>query len=74
VRWRAILLSKPSVVLPRPSPQLGRGYFLNNWLLIVVSLLYAAAAIEQIAKGNYWLAVVLTGYVIANVGLWKLAP
>jgi hypothetical protein len=46
----------------------------SNWLLAVVSLLYAAAAIEQIVKGNYWLAMVLTGYVIANVGLWKLAP
>jgi hypothetical protein len=46
----------------------------SGWLLAVVGLLYAAAAVDQIVKGNYWLALVLTGYVIANVGLWKLAP
>jgi hypothetical protein len=46
---------------------------MSSWLIIVTGLIYAYIGIEQLWKGNPYMAVVYTGYAFSNVGLYLLA-
>lgn len=39
------------------------------WLLVVVTVLYAGQVVQSAWQGQYAQAVIVVGYVIANVGL-----
>jgi hypothetical protein len=45
---------------------------MSGWLIIIVGLLYAAVAIEQVWKGHLGMAIVYGGYAFSNVGLWLI--
>ena len=45
---------------------------MSSWLIVVVGLLYAAVAVEQVVKGHFGLAIVYSGYAFSNVGLWLI--
>ena len=42
---------------------------MSGKLIFVVTVLYLGVAIDQANKGNLWMALVWTGYAIANIGM-----
>ena len=43
---------------------------MSGWLIILVTVIYAGIAVEQLFKGNIPMAVVYAGYAFANIGLY----
>tara|TARA_R110000868_G_scaffold319299_1_gene580093 strand:+ start:199 stop:339 length:141 start_codon:yes stop_codon:yes gene_type:complete len=43
---------------------------MSNWLLGLVTVIYAGISIEQLFKGNIPMAIVYAGYTFANIGLY----
>ena len=56
--------------LPNASALCGRT--MTTYLLGFVTLLYAVAALDSLIRGNWGMALVLTGYTVANAGLLLL--
>lgn len=46
---------------------------MSSWLIIVTGLIYGYIAVEQLFKGNPYMAIVYSGYAFSNVGLYMLA-
>jgi hypothetical protein len=46
---------------------------MNAWLLGAVTVLYLVAAVDNLMRGAYPLALVLTSYAAANLGLLLMA-
>lgn len=46
----------------------------SPWLIWIVTFLYAGEAGRLLMKGNYDFALILCGYVIANIGLIRVTP
>lgn len=46
---------------------------MSSWLIILTGLIYFYIAIEQVCKGNPYMAIVYSGYAFSNVGLYFLA-
>jgi hypothetical protein len=46
---------------------------LSAWLIILTGAIYAYIAVEQLLKGNPYMAVVYAGYAFSNVGLYLMA-
>ena len=46
---------------------------MSGWLIILVTVIYAGIAVEQLFKGNIPMGVVYAGYSFSNLGLWVLA-
>lgn len=45
---------------------------MSAWLIILVGLIYAAVAVDQILKKNFAMALVFGGYAVSNIGLLKV--
>ena len=43
---------------------------MSGWLIILVTVIYAGIAVEQLFKGNIPMGVVYSGYAFANIGLY----
>jgi hypothetical protein len=46
---------------------------MSAWLIVLTGAIYAYIAVEQLLRGNPYMAVVYTGYAFSNVGLYFLA-
>ncbi len=45
---------------------------MSSWLIVLVGIIYACVAYEQLNCGNIELAAVFGGYTLSNVGLYYL--
>jgi hypothetical protein len=45
---------------------------MSAWLIVLTGLIYAYIAVEQLLKGNPYMAIVYGGYAFSNVGLYLL--
>jgi hypothetical protein len=43
---------------------------MSSWLVAIFGLGYLYVAIEQVVRGNPWVALMFFGYAVANVGLY----
>ena len=43
---------------------------MSGWLIILVTVIYAGIAVEQLFKGNIPMGVVYAGSAFANIGLY----
>ena len=43
---------------------------MSGWLIILVTVIYAGIAVEQLFKGNIPMGVDYAGYAFANIGLY----
>ena len=43
---------------------------MSGWLIILVTVIYAGIAVDQLFKGNIPMGVVYAGYAFANIGLY----
>lgn len=46
---------------------------MSPWLIIITGLIYGYIALEQLLKGNSYMAIVYSGYAFSNIGLYLLA-
>jgi hypothetical protein len=46
---------------------------MSAWLIALVGAIYAFIAVEQLLKGNVYMAIIYGGYSFSNVGLYLLA-
>jgi len=49
------------------------GCDMSGWLILVVSAIYAYAAVEQCWKNNPWLGLAFFCYAISNVAMYQLS-
>jgi len=45
---------------------------MSAWLIALVGAIYAYIAVEQLLKGNPYMAIVYAGYAFSNVGLYLI--
>lgn len=43
---------------------------MSAWLIVLVGIIYAGIAFENIIKGQYSTAIIFSGYAFSNVGLY----
>lgn len=46
---------------------------MSAWLIVLVGLIYAAIAAQNLIDGNVSMSIVFAGYAFSNVGLYLLA-
>lgn len=46
---------------------------MSAWLIALVGAIYAYIAVEQLLKGNSYMAIIYAGYAFSNVGLYLIA-
>jgi hypothetical protein len=46
---------------------------MGAWLILVVTVIYAYIAVEQIFKGNPSMGIIYSGYAFSNIGLFLMA-
>ncbi len=42
-------------------------------LVAICGFIYLYVALEQVVRGQWWVAILYFGYAFANVGAWKIA-
>ena len=45
---------------------------MSTWLIAFVGAIYAFIAVEQLLRGNVYMAIVFSGYSFSNVGLYLM--
>jgi len=45
---------------------------MSAWLIVLTGAIYAYIAVEQLLKGNPYMAIVYGGYAFSNVGLYLI--
>jgi hypothetical protein len=45
---------------------------MSAWLIVLTGAIYAYIAVEQLLRGNPYMAVVYGGYAFSNVGLYLM--
>jgi hypothetical protein len=45
---------------------------MSAWLIVLTGAIYAYIAVEQLLKGNPYMAIVYGGYAFSNVGLYLM--
>jgi hypothetical protein len=46
---------------------------MGAWLILVVTVIYAYIAGEQVYKGNVSMGIIYSGYAFSNIGLFLMA-